>query len=383
MKTDSMITASNPTSYDSLHEFQTTHSFWNNDLFNACRRGWLTKEDFKYIFSQYYLYCKNFTRYITGVMTNCEDDLQRANLSENLWEEAGEKEPEKRHAEIFRKFLKEVLEIDLKAIKFEPFTYQFVNSYLKESQRPDIVHGTAFLSLGTEGIVAEMYKQFIEGMLKAGIHDSDLLFFHLHVECDDDHALTLENMLMSYQHQPNWFETAKTAVDIALNLRYDFFNNLYKALYLNKITPVINGIIDGQSLAANTTQLHYERKHDKIYQNKEDENNIEFSVDRIALSGQVLDPRIVHIPSGKQNENHSHAHETYIYIIQGNGTVKIDDMEFPVSAGSSILVPRWSRHQTSNTSENEELIFLGVTDFNLTKNFPGNTETSYRKSAKA
>lgn len=241
--------------FESLSHVKESHDFWDNEFFKACRKGILTKDDFKYIFSQYYCYCRNFTRYITAVMTNCDNDLQRASLSENLWEEAGEKEPEKRHAEIFRKFLTEVLDINIATIKYEQFTYEFVNRFLRECQNPDVVHGTAFLSLGTEGLVAEMYKIFIEGLVKAGLHNDDLLFFHIHVECDDEHALTLENMLNSYQNKPFWFETAKAAVDIALSMRKNFFNNLYREIYLKKITPVIDGILDHQSLAGNTDNL--------------------------------------------------------------------------------------------------------------------------------
>jgi quercetin dioxygenase-like cupin family protein/pyrroloquinoline quinone (PQQ) biosynthesis protein C len=376
------LTTSQPgitTDYGRLHTFQKDHDFWNNDLFNACRKGLLTKEDFGYIFSQYYLYAKNFTRYITAVMTNCENDLQRAHLSENLWEEAGEKEPEKRHAEIFRKFLAEVLNLQLSTIAYENFTRQFVASYLRESQNPDIIHGTAFLSLGTEGLVAEMYTILIDGMIKAGIEEDKLLFFHLHVECDDEHALTLENMLNSYHQTPHWFETARKAVDTALCLRRDFFNSLYRELYMRKINPIINGITGRQTMVAQTGELVYSRRSEQLYQNREEENNIDFSVERIALPAQVLDPRMVYIPAGKTNENHEHAHETFIYVLRGNGVVTIDGKQIAVQTGSAVLVPRWSKHQTANTSQNEELVYLGITDFNLTKNFPGNSENSYRK----
>ena len=40
-------------------------------------------------------------------MTSLESDLFRSLLSENLWEEGGGCEPEKRHAEIFRRFLRD------------------------------------------------------------------------------------------------------------------------------------------------------------------------------------------------------------------------------------------------------------------------------------
>ena len=61
-------------SLDSLNEFVQNHYFWKNRLFSACSAGELTREDFVYIFAQYYLYSKNFTRYIAGVMANCEKD---------------------------------------------------------------------------------------------------------------------------------------------------------------------------------------------------------------------------------------------------------------------------------------------------------------------
>jgi pyrroloquinoline-quinone synthase len=69
---------------DSLNEFVKNHPFWQNKLFAACLNGELSREDFAYIFAQYYLYSKNFTRYIAGVMANCEQDHFRAKLTQNL-----------------------------------------------------------------------------------------------------------------------------------------------------------------------------------------------------------------------------------------------------------------------------------------------------------
>lgn len=38
-----------------LRNLQENHDFWNNTLFKGCKLGWFSREDFKYIFSQYYL----------------------------------------------------------------------------------------------------------------------------------------------------------------------------------------------------------------------------------------------------------------------------------------------------------------------------------------
>ncbi|MEO5727380.1 MAG: iron-containing redox enzyme family protein, partial [Byssovorax sp.] len=83
-----------------LRKVEAEHSFWNNRFFKACLAGHLTKEDCKFVFGQYYLYSKNFTRYLSALMANCDNDLHRSRISENLWEEGGGAAPEKRHAQI-------------------------------------------------------------------------------------------------------------------------------------------------------------------------------------------------------------------------------------------------------------------------------------------
>src|SRR5215510_1400830 len=84
-----------------LHQAEQQHPFWTNRLFNACRAGHFTLEDFRFIFSQYYLYSQNFTPYLAAIMANCDDDYFRARLSENMWEEGGGAAPENRRSEKF------------------------------------------------------------------------------------------------------------------------------------------------------------------------------------------------------------------------------------------------------------------------------------------
>ena len=58
-------------------------------------------------------------------MFKCDDDYYRSRLAENLWEEGGGQDIELRHAEIYRRFLKNHLQISLNDIKFEPYTELF------------------------------------------------------------------------------------------------------------------------------------------------------------------------------------------------------------------------------------------------------------------
>src|SRR5262249_39880589 len=210
-----------------LHQAQQQHPFWTNRLFSACRAGYFTREDFRFIFSQYYLYSQNFTRYLAAIMANCDNDYFRARLSENMGEEGGGAAPENRHAEMFRSFLRDGLSIDTSKIDYLDFTQHFMQSYLDFCRGATPTAASAFFALGTEGIVARIYEIFVAGLKQAGIEERHLKFFRLHMECDDEHAATLEEMMLSYSEEPEWAETCRRAMFHALNLRHRFFDNVY------------------------------------------------------------------------------------------------------------------------------------------------------------
>jgi pyrroloquinoline quinone (PQQ) biosynthesis protein C len=119
-----------------LRELQRKHAFWNCRLLAGFAQGTFSRDDLRYIFSQYHLYTSSFTRFLAAVMVNCESDRFRARLSENLWEEGGGCDPERRHAQLFRNFLHHSLGVDdVARIDYEPFTRQFVRDYLDQALR--------------------------------------------------------------------------------------------------------------------------------------------------------------------------------------------------------------------------------------------------------
>jgi len=354
-----------------LRALQAEHPFWQNPLLQAFEQGALSRADLTYVFSQYHLYTKNFTRFVAAVMANCDSDLFRAQLSENLWEEGGGCEPERRHAQIFRNFLKTSLGVDnTDTIDYRPYTRHFVREYLVQCLRSEPMAGTAFLSLGTEGIVARLYQIMVKGLVRAGIPDGELEFFHIHIGCDDEHAVTLERMMASYAGEHDWFDTCAGAMNRALELRNEFFTNIFEALHRKRLEPVMQRMQQRKSLAtglADTAMVHRaDATGPQMYANQVDRLNIQFTVERVPVAAEVLDPRIVRIPAGKNNENHKHAHETVIHILEGTGVVVVDDRSFKVGPGDTVLVPRWALHQTQNTGRTE-LKFFAVTDYNLSQ----------------
>jgi pyrroloquinoline quinone (PQQ) biosynthesis protein C/mannose-6-phosphate isomerase-like protein (cupin superfamily) len=357
---------------EELHTQQGRHHFWDNALLRACEEGTLGREDFRYIFGQYYLYSKNFTRYLAGLMARCESDYFRARLAENLWEEGGGCDPEKRHSQLFRNFLQGGLGIaNPDATEFTAETQHFVDSYLEASFEPDPIAASAFLAFGTEGIVPRLYNLFIDGLRRAGVGEEHLAFFRLHIDCDDAHALTIEDMVASYSSQPRWFERCLQAMDRALTLRAEFFESLYQHICRHRLNHLLDRVQARRSLAAampaDAALVHHVSDPGlALYENEVPRLDIQFSVDRLPFPGEVLDPRIGRIPPGKSNERHRHAHETVIYVIEGSGRVCIDDRELPASAGDTVFIPRWAMHQTRNTGQ-APLVYLAVTDFHFTR----------------
>jgi pyrroloquinoline quinone (PQQ) biosynthesis protein C/quercetin dioxygenase-like cupin family protein len=384
-----MVAASLPRTLDdqlaALHRRQSEHPLWKSPLLAGFAQGAFSKEDLQYIFAQYHHYSKNFTRFIAAVMANCESDLFRAQLSENLWDEGGGCEPERRHAQIFRNFLCRSLGIEQpEAIDYAPYTRHFMREYLVMCLRAEPLAAAAALSLGTEGIVARMYDIMLVGLRKAGIPEDELEFFHIHISCDDSHAETLEHMMRSYADDPGWFDTCLAAMTRALDLRAEFFANIFNALQQRRLAAIVSRMYGHQSLAKGMPEAGIVHRPDDpavpLYENQVDKLNVQFTVERLPLSAEVLDPRMVRIPPGKFTEKHRHAHETLIHILEGTGQVLVDERVLAVRPGDSVLVPRWALHQTQNLGATE-MRFLAVTDFNFSQRTYLGDATDYRMHA--
>lgn len=350
---------------------QASHPFWRNRLFRACAAGALTKADFAVVFSQYYLYSQSFTRYLAALMANCENDLLRAELAENIWEEGGGQAPEARHAELFRSFLRGGLGVDPDDIEFLDATRFFVREYLDFCMRAHPAAGSAFLSLGTEGIVPRMYAILLDGLLKAGVLEDQARFFRIHMECDDAHAATLMHIMASYSAQPDWHAVCQRAMEYALDLRLRFFEQLYQAIVAARLRRMVGSIQDGDPLVPEDPDpraliFRPTERGTPLYANADPALALDFSVERVPFATEVFDTRILRVAKGKHNEAHKHPHESVFHVISGRGKVHVNRATVDVAPGDIVFVPRWATHY-SEAAMGEDLVILALTDFGLTE----------------
>ncbi len=345
-----------------LQKLRDRHEFWNTRLLQSCAEGGLSKEDFKFIFSQYYFYSRNFTRYISAAMANCDDDFYRSRLTANLWEEGGEKEIEKRHAQIFRRFLRDGLGIDVNEIVFLDCTKNFVREFLSFCLHSHPMASSAFLSLGTEGIVARMYSVMVEGLLKAGVEEPHLEFFRIHIGCDDDHAETLEKMMCSYFDEPDWFNTCVRATEHGLSLRQQFFDNLIDALPHERVKRLIANVQSEEATNSGPVVHRKEQSGKLLYHNLDTREGLEFARRAPAVPGRGARPargshprwQVQRAPQARPRNPDPRDHRQW-----SSRNRRADHRD---QGGGHFYVPRWTMHRVHNTGT-EALSYFAVTDF--------------------
>ncbi|GEK08854.1 iron-containing redox enzyme family protein [Pseudoalteromonas peptidolytica] len=369
-----------------FEELVSKHPLWQNPLLVACSKNELSLKDYGYLIAQHFYYSRGFTRLLSALMMQCDDDKFRAELSHNLWEEAGEENMEERHSNLLRKMMNDVFDIaNPDGTDFKTYTVTYFDECLRFLKNTNSIGAAAFLGWGTEGVVANIYEYWFEGLKGLGVEEEALRYLSLHMECDDEHAEVIENIALSQCNDDvsSHAQEIEAAINKALDLRDEYFRAIYQDITTAKIEPLVSAICGKQPyykvedvplFSSSLTQ----NSGVKLYSNQQQDDGINFEVSRFNIGCEVMDPRLLEIPEGCRNECHKHAHESMFYVVSGEGRVHIADEHIEVSAGQLIYVPRWVDHYSENTGEGK-LTILAITDFGLTKHFSNNTDFSYRK----
>lgn len=194
----------------------------------------------------YSIYSNYFTRYLAAVVSKLEDAIHRRLIIENLYEESGNIMPQDRdilienginvdliegipHSKLFLKFQKS-LDCQIVPDKIqEEFAFSWAEKVLKSIQDSTICKSLGIIGFGTEFVVKDIYKNFIEAIEKyTDINKEDSVFFYLHSIVDDDHADILVKISESFMNSENNIKEIEEGMFLALDLRCEFWNKLYE-----------------------------------------------------------------------------------------------------------------------------------------------------------
>lgn len=374
----------------------------------------------------YHGYSRMFPRYLTTVIAKLDDPTHRGALLENLTEESGTYEEDEvdeltalgidrawyegiPHPQLFARFAR--------ALGVEPSVDDEADPvvcwremFLDTLARGSAAQAVGALGLGTENIVSTMYQPLVKAVERAGLSGADAVFFPLHTAVDDGHQEVLQAIAASYAGTEAGQRDLRRGMIKALQCRSAFWDWLYERALARprsedagtiaasaptelveppsaEVQTLVRIARARRALGARTAAgegfvRSYDPDAPQMYRNVNERLGIDFSVTRLAFEDlQTMDPRIVNIAPGANNELHKHAHESLFIVLEGEGEVRVGEAWRPLRKGDVAFVPRWIFHQTRNASAEAPLVLLAITDYGFTSAALGDYDRRTRLAA--
>ncbi|MDD2760091.1 MAG: iron-containing redox enzyme family protein [Methylomonas sp.] len=159
-----------------------------------CRNGKISRDELSRFVRQHQLYSREFTRYLAALISNIENEDDRLALTQNLFDEMGLGDAGTvPHTVLYREMMA-ALGVEPDATPL-PATRRMIDTMFECSKSDNFMTGLGALCLGAEGIVPYLYSAIVDGFLAVGESLDSLLFFTLHIECDDDHSETMYRII--------------------------------------------------------------------------------------------------------------------------------------------------------------------------------------------
>jgi pyrroloquinoline quinone (PQQ) biosynthesis protein C len=172
---------------------------------------------------QQYFYARHFTRYLCALLSNLPDEGDRLELAHNLFEEMGFGGlGDKPHAAIYREMMGQ-LGVQPGSGAPSEATQSLIEAMLLYCQDSNPAVGLGALCLGAEAIVPHVYSQIVQGFRALGEREENLLFFRLHIEEDDKHAVTMRKILDRLAADPVTRSRTREAAKKVIEARAGFF----------------------------------------------------------------------------------------------------------------------------------------------------------------
>ncbi|MDD5633269.1 MAG: iron-containing redox enzyme family protein, partial [Methylococcales bacterium] len=171
-----------------LEQLSRTH------FLTRCRTGKISREELNNFVQQHQIYSRCFTRFLAALLANIEDEDHRLALTRNLFDEMGFGDAGNLpHSKLYLNMMNRMGLVACDTPS--PSTQRLVDTMLECCKSPNYMVGLGALCLGAEGIVPYIYQLIVDAFLAAGESLNNLHFFMLHIDCDDEHAETMNKII--------------------------------------------------------------------------------------------------------------------------------------------------------------------------------------------
>ena len=207
----------------------------STEFMTKCRTGKITKQELNSYVCQQFQYSRHFTRYLAALLANVVDEKHRRELVENLFEEMGLGDfGAKPHSIIYREMMKSMgVTADDEAIN--DATKNLVNTMLELCNNRSMMVGLGALCLAAEAIVPHMYSTIVAGFKNVGEPVKNLEFYNIHIEGDDEHAVTMRKIIeVELAKDPSLIHDLNYGARKAIAARVEFFKEISENHNRNK-----------------------------------------------------------------------------------------------------------------------------------------------------
>jgi len=206
-----------------------TNRLLSHPFLVRCGDGTITRKELDKFLIQQGKYSQYFTRYLCALMSKLDADADVLRLAENLSEELGYGDDARiPHSSIYAKMVAD-FDLNSAASVALPETQALIESMFMLCYQPGGTAGLAAMCLGAEAVVPSLYARIVQGFLANDVSIERLNFFTIHIECDDDHAQTMFDMLSAKIALSNAnYVTAVQSGEIIINARLRMFDALLR-----------------------------------------------------------------------------------------------------------------------------------------------------------
>jgi len=191
----------------------------------AWTRGELSKEALTDYSQQYYHHVAAFPTYLSAVHANCDDQVTRKQLLNNLIdEEAGSPN----HPELWKKFADGlgVKDAELARTEKQPETKNLINTFRSVCRQRSTAEGLAAL-YAYESQIPSICESKIDGLKKhyGFTKPEHYEYFTVHIGADREHSAAEREMLSRHLDAHN-FESVKVSVNRVLDALWDMLSGV-------------------------------------------------------------------------------------------------------------------------------------------------------------
>ena len=227
---------------DALSAYALASSAVSHPYLDAFKKGEhpcmsLAIQDFAY---QYGIYSAKFISYVDSVINQLSNPSHQTILRENLNEEKGHTDESHLpieiaqsvqgtpHAVLYKRFQTAVgVDQDYKARHRQCQFAVLWSKHFKHLCDMDECVAVGAIGIGTELLVAHIYRQILEGLVKhSHLSLSERVFFDLHSHCDTEHAAQLAMIATELATNQDACEKIEYGVKAALYLRITFWDKM-------------------------------------------------------------------------------------------------------------------------------------------------------------